>query len=118
MRPRAFRQSLSYPVVYVGGTESTTLTGVPHRFFCKKRAPRRSLAGEVRAGGGAVALRFTQEVPHVDLHESPAVLTLLTTIPANPSPLPHSPNSSAGAAPASESPRLWSGGREGSRSRR
>jgi hypothetical protein len=35
---------------------------------------------EIRARGGSLASRFSQEVPHVDLRESLAVLALLTAI--------------------------------------
>jgi hypothetical protein len=38
---------------------------------------------EIRARGGSLASRFSQEVPHVDLRESLAVLALLTAISSN-----------------------------------
>jgi hypothetical protein len=56
-------------------------------------------------------VRFAQEIPHVDLRESLAVLVLLTAIRRTALPLPPSPNFSAVGDPVSESPRLlwrWS----------
>jgi len=38
---------------------------------------------EIRARGGSLASRFSQEVPHVDLRESLAVLALPTAISSN-----------------------------------
>jgi hypothetical protein len=56
-------------------------------------------------------VRFAQEVPHVDLRESQAVLALLAAIRLTASPLPPWPSFSAGDDRASALPRLLSAGR-------
>ena len=55
-------------------------------------------------------VRFTEEIPHVELRESLAVIALLAAIPAN--RLAAAALASAGDAPASESPKLLSAGRK------